>query len=127
MTEKQFKIEFDTHRYFLVIDIVNERCLARLDTMADARAWLEVYEMLSDECEQLKEENEDLNEELMEYDSFVLLYKEQRDELKKENEQLIKDNFELQGLLGDVRALLRLSKVDDAISRIDKFERSMKK
>lgn len=48
-------------------------------------------------------------------------------QLNDENEQLIKDNFELQGLLGDVRALLRLDKVDDAISRIDKFERSMKK
>ena len=92
MTENQFKIEFDGHRYFLVIDEVNERCLARLDTMSDVRAWLEIYEMLSDD-----------------------------------NNQLVTDNFELQGLLGDVRALLRLNKVDDAIDRIDKFERSMKK
>lgn len=58
MTEnKQFKIEFDGNRYFLVIDEVNERCLARLDTMPDARAWLEIYEMLSDENEQLKSTN----------------------------------------------------------------------
>ena len=55
MTEnKRFIIEFDGHRYFLVIDNENERCLARLDTRMDALAWLEIYKMLSYENEQLK-------------------------------------------------------------------------
>ena len=51
---KRFNIEFDGHRYFLVIDEDNERCLARLDTRMDALAWLEIYKMLSEENEQLK-------------------------------------------------------------------------
>ena len=55
MTTKRFTVEFDGHRYFLVIDEVNERCLARLDTRFDALAWLEMYKMLSEENEQLKE------------------------------------------------------------------------
>ena len=45
-------------------------------------------EELEQENEELEQENEDLNEELMEYDSFIPLYKEQINELKKENEQL---------------------------------------
>ena len=53
MTER-FNVEFDGHRYFVVIDEDNERCLARLDTRLDASAWLEIYEMLSEENEQLK-------------------------------------------------------------------------
>ena len=55
---------------------------------------------LLNENEQLKKENEDLNEELMEYDSFVLLYKEQRDELKKENEVLKSTEMEYEDALG---------------------------
>ena len=57
MTEKRFTVEFDGHRYFLVIDEDNEKCLARLDTKLDALAWLEIYEMLSEENEQLKQLN----------------------------------------------------------------------
>ena len=56
MTAKRFTVEFDGHRYFLVIDEVNERCLARLDTRLDALAWLEMYKMLSEENEQLKQQ-----------------------------------------------------------------------
>ena len=59
MTER-FTIEFDGHQYFLVIDNVNERCLARLDTRFDALAWLETYKMLSEENEQLKSFIDDL-------------------------------------------------------------------
>ena len=55
MTEKRFNIEFDGHRYFLVIDEDNERCLARLDTRMDALAWLEMYKMLSEENEHIKQ------------------------------------------------------------------------
>ncbi len=94
MSEKQFKIEFDGHRYFLVIDEVNERCLARLDTMADARAWLEVYEMLSDENEQLKKENAKLQFELKECSDNKLF---SRRELEKETERIkhiIKEAYE---------------------------------
>lgn len=60
MTEKRFNIEFDGHKYFLVIDEDNERCLARLDTRMDALVWLEMYKMLSEENERLKRDNEDL-------------------------------------------------------------------
>ena len=68
MTEnKRFIIEFDGHRYFLVIDNENERCLARLDTRMDALAWLEIYKMLSYENEQLKKENEFLKKRCNEY------------------------------------------------------------
>ena len=63
-TAKQFNIEFDGHRYFLVIDEDNERCLARLDTRIDALAWLEMYKMLSEENEQLKNENAKMKKEL---------------------------------------------------------------
>ena len=52
---KQFNIEFDGHKYFLVIDEENERCLARLDTRMDALAWLEMYKMLSEENEHIKQ------------------------------------------------------------------------
>ena len=60
MTAKRFNIEFDGHQYFLVIDEVNERCLAKLDTRIDALAWLEMYKMLSEENEQLKQFIKDL-------------------------------------------------------------------
>lgn len=66
MNEKRFTIEFDGHQYFLVIDEDNERCLARLDTMQDAHAWLEIYEMLSDENKELKEQNQSIKKTINE-------------------------------------------------------------
>lgn len=66
MTEKRFNIEFDGYQYFCVIDEVNERCLARLDTKSDALAWLEMYEMVSEENEKLKEWCKKMENKLME-------------------------------------------------------------
>ena len=101
MTEKQFKIEFDGHRYFHVIDIVNERGLARLDTMLDAHAWLEVYEMLSDENEQLKSTN-------MEYEDAL-----GRLEENKQEKRFLKihDDYYIQ--YGDDKELFDLHKPAD--------------
>ena len=71
MTAKRFTVEFDGHRYFLVIDEVNERCLARLDTRFDALAWLEMYKMLSEENEQLKKEVESKERLIKAYDQWA--------------------------------------------------------
>lgn len=81
MTAKRFNIEFDGHQYFLVIDNVNERCLARLDTRFDALAWLETYKMLSEENEQLRTKNNA-------YIQDIEVFKEENTHLKLENEQL---------------------------------------
>ena len=46
MTEnKRFKVEFDGWKYFLVVDVPNERCIARLDTKGDADAFKEMVEI----------------------------------------------------------------------------------
>lgn len=47
MTEKRFKIEFDTVRYFCVIDTSKGEhgLIARLDTMTDAKAVVELCEI----------------------------------------------------------------------------------
>ena len=101
MTER-FTVEFDGHRYFLVIDEVNERCLARLDTRVDALAWLEMYKMLLEENEQLKEQwKEKRHEDINELSVIAMKYKA----LEKENEQLKKAYAQLKhrhSLLHDV-------------------------
>ena len=55
MGEKQFTIEYDGYRYFVVVDNENEKVIARMDTMLDAKAFLEMYQMLTDEIEELKQ------------------------------------------------------------------------
>ena len=45
MTEKRFEVQFDGWKYFKVIDVKNERCIARLDTKADADAFKEMVEI----------------------------------------------------------------------------------
>ena len=97
MTRKRFSIDYE--------ETYGNMYLDNGGVMTDNEVLVRLNQ-LNDDNEELKQRNKRLNDE---------------------NNQLIKDNFELQGLLGDVRALLRLNKVDDAISRIDKFERSMKK
>ena len=100
---KQFNIEFDGHKYFLVIDEENERCLARLDTRMDANAWLEIYKMLSEENEELRKEKIDVevklysaNEKIlmqMDYDEVIKQNTKNEMEiisLKQENEELKK-------------------------------------
>ena len=64
MSEKKLDIQFDGE-YYCVVD--GERCLARLDTRIDARAWLEMYHLMLGENEQLKQEIKELKEELIEY------------------------------------------------------------
>ena len=57
MTER-FDIQFDGVKYFCVIDVPNERCIGRCDTINDAKGFLELYEMfidLNNEKEQLKQ------------------------------------------------------------------------
>lgn len=54
MTEKQFEVQFDGWHYFLVVDTINERCIARLDTKRDADAYLEIVE----QNEELKLDND---------------------------------------------------------------------
>ncbi len=70
MTEnKRFNIEFDGHQYFLVVDVPNERCVGRFDTMGDAKGYLELYEYFIDveeELQKLKKENEQLKKEVEE-------------------------------------------------------------
>lgn len=66
MTEKHFEVQCDGWRYFLVVDTINERCIARLDTKGDADAFLEIikeYEELVQENKGLKYENEMLKDE----------------------------------------------------------------
>ena len=53
-------------------------------------------EQLKKEIDGLKLENEDLNEELMGYDSFISLYKKQRDELKEKNQFLSRKKKEME-------------------------------
>lgn len=63
MTKKQFEVQYDGWRYFHIVDTINERCIARLDTKGDADAYLEIikdYEELIKENEELKKENKDL-------------------------------------------------------------------
>lgn len=55
MTEKRFTIEYDGYRYFIIIDNENECGIARMDTMPDAKGFLEMYEMFIEENEELKE------------------------------------------------------------------------
>lgn len=46
MTDKRFYVEYDGYRYFLVIDReLPNTCVARLDTMLDAKAVVEICEM----------------------------------------------------------------------------------
>lgn len=46
MTEnKRFTIRYDGYKYFCVYDELNERLVARLDTMSDAKAVLELIEI----------------------------------------------------------------------------------
>ena len=72
MTEnKQFTVEFDGHQYFLVIDEVNERCLARLDTRMDALAWLEMYKIFLEENEQLKQHQKNTTKEFQTLLKFI--------------------------------------------------------
>ena len=69
MTEKRFTIEFDSVRYFVVVNTENERCVGRFDTMADAKGYLELYEYFIDveeELQKLKEENEQLKKQINE-------------------------------------------------------------
>ena len=65
MTER-FEIQYDGYRYFVVVDIENERGIARMDTMSDAEGFLEMYEMLNDDIEQLKEQANAVYEKLAE-------------------------------------------------------------
>ena len=50
MTENErFKVRFDGWRYFLVVDVPNEKLIARMDTKGDADAvkeLIEIYEGL---------------------------------------------------------------------------------
>lgn len=65
MTEKRFDIQFDGVRYFCVVDVPNERCVGRFDTMSDAKGYLELYEYyieLQEKNDELKQENERLKE-----------------------------------------------------------------
>lgn len=58
MTEKHFEVQYDGWRYFHVVDTINERGIARLDTKLDADAFLEIikdYEELVQENEELKQ------------------------------------------------------------------------
>jgi len=46
MTEnKRFEVQYDGFKYFCVVDVPNERCVARLDTMGDAKAVVELIEI----------------------------------------------------------------------------------
>ena len=92
---KRFNIEFDGHQYFLILDEVNERCLAKLDTRIDALAWLEMYKMLSEENEQLKSFNQDLSENLSVCTDKRLAQGEYLTKLNNENEQLKEELKEL--------------------------------
>lgn len=56
MTER-FDIQFDGVKYFCVVDVPNERCIGRCDTISDAKGFLELYEMFIEvyqENQQLK-------------------------------------------------------------------------
>ena len=64
MTER-FEIQYDGYRYFVVVDIENERGIARMDTMSDAEGFLEMYEMLNDDIEQLKEHQKTLEAKIV--------------------------------------------------------------
>ena len=42
---KRFKVKFDGFKYFCVVDVPNERVIARLDTKSDADGVLELVEI----------------------------------------------------------------------------------
>ena len=84
MTEKHFEVQYDGWRYFHIVDTINERCIARLDTKADADAYLEIVEFY----EELSEENEELKHHLSELQGQNEILTKENEKLKKENEQL---------------------------------------
>lgn len=86
MTEnKQFDIQFDGVQYFCVVDVPNERTIARLDTRFDALAWLEMYQMLHKENVNLENQ---MHLEKGNGDYYKQLFEEKCDEIEKLEEQL---------------------------------------
>ena len=45
--------------------------------------------------------------------------------LYEKNQELVKDNLQAFALLGDIRALLRMNRTEDAIKKINKFEKEL--
>ena len=56
---KRFEIRFDGYKHFVVVDVENERGIARMDTMSDAQGFLEMYEMFDDIIKELKHKMEE--------------------------------------------------------------------
>ena len=60
MTNERYQIQYDGVRYFVIIDTERESLIARLDTMLDAKAFLEMYTMLTEENEHIKNTIQDM-------------------------------------------------------------------
>ena len=82
---KRFDIQFDTVKYFLVVDVPNERCVGRFDTIGDAKGYLELYEYFIDveeELQKLKEENEQLKQQINDCEKLRHYLFKKMDELR---------------------------------------------
>ena len=55
ISRNDFEIRYDGWRYFLIVDVPNERCIARLDTKPDANAFLEMYLIFQEQLIDIKQ------------------------------------------------------------------------
>ena len=111
---------FNMLTQYQAVDLLNELNEENTTLKEALKELREIGDYQKGRIDELHEENQQLKN-----DDTITDLETENAKLTERNEELRKDNLKAFALLGTVRAYIRLGNVDDAIEKINKFEKEM--